>query len=117
MKEFFKPVKTREQEAEALSQANQALAAEEIAALKEASATHDCAACPEPCPRQAQRAFDSRHAVLGGALLTTAVFGFPVFCLVCPVGLTFAAVALLVSLFGCGRPELVASVRAGHACH
>lgn len=40
--------------------------------------------------------------MLGGALLTTAVFGFPVFCLVCPVGLTFAAVALLVSLFGAG---------------
>ena len=40
--------------------------------------------------------------MLGGALLTTAVFGFPVFCLVCPVGLSFAAVALLVSLFGSG---------------
>lgn len=33
---------------------------------------------------------DSRHAVLIGALLSTAVFGFPVFCLVCPVGLSFA---------------------------
>ena len=101
VKEFFKPVKTREQEAEALSQANQALAAEEIAALKEASATHDCAACGA-CHAKRNAPFDSRHAVLGGALLTTAVFGFPVFCLVCPVGLTFAAVALLVSLFGAG---------------
>ena len=97
VKEFFKPVKTREQEAEALSQANQALAAEEIAALKEASATHDCAACGA-CHAKRNAPFDSRHAVLGGALLTTAAFGFPVFCLVCPVGLTFAAVALLVSL-------------------
>lgn len=101
VKEFFKPVKTREQEAEALSQANQALAAEEIAALKEASATHDCAACGA-CHAKRNAPFDSRHAVLGGALLTTAVFGFPVFCLVCPVGLTFAAVALLVRLFGAG---------------
>lgn len=101
VKEFFKPVKTREQEAEALSQVNQALAAEEIAALKEASATHDCAACGA-CHAKRNAPFDSRHAVLGGALLTTAVFGFPVFCLVCPVGLTFAAVALLVSLFGAG---------------
>ena len=101
VKEFFKPVKTREQEVEALSQANQALAAEEIAALKEASATHDCAACGA-CHAKRNAPFDSRHAVLGGALLTTAVFGFPVFCLVCPVGLTFAAVALLVSLFGAG---------------
>lgn len=33
---------------------------------------------------------DTRHAVLGGALLSTAIFGFPVFCLVCPIGLTFA---------------------------
>ena len=79
VKEFFKPVKTREQEAEALSQANQALAAEEIAALKEASATHDCAACGA-CHAKRNAPFDSRHAVLGGALLTTAVFGFPVFC-------------------------------------
>lgn len=92
VKEFFKPVKTREQEAEALSQANQALAAEEIAALKEASATHDCAVCGA-CHAKRNAPFDSRHAVLGGALLTTAVFGFPVFCLVCPVGLSFAAVA------------------------
>ena len=94
VKEFFKPVKTREQEAEALSQANQALAAEEIAALKEASATHDCAACGA-CHAKRNAPFDSRHAVLGGALLTTAVFGFPVFCLVCPVGLTFGTVGSL----------------------
>jgi len=33
---------------------------------------------------------DSRHFILGGALLSSAVFGFPVFCLVCPVGLIFA---------------------------
>lgn len=38
---------------------------------------------------------DSRHAVLGGALLSTAVFGFPVFCLVCPVGLTLGTFILL----------------------
>lgn len=38
---------------------------------------------------------DSRHMVLGGALLSTAIFGFPVFCLVCPVGLTFATFILL----------------------
>ena len=33
---------------------------------------------------------DSRHIVLLGALGSAAVFGFPVFCLVCPIGLTFA---------------------------
>ena len=101
VKEFFKPVKTREQEAEALSQANQALAAEEIAALKEASATHDCAACGA-CHAKRNAPFDSRHAVLGGALLSTAVFGFPVFCLVCPVGLSFATVLVIWRAFAHG---------------
>ena len=105
VKEFFKPVKTREQEAEALSQANQALAAEEIAALKEASATHDCAACGA-CHAKRNAPFDSRHAVLGGALLTTAVFGFPVFCLICPVGLTFATAIALYRLVGFNEPTL-----------
>jgi len=33
---------------------------------------------------------DSRHFVLLGALLSSGIFGFPVFCLICPVGLTFA---------------------------
>ena len=35
---------------------------------------------------------DSRHGVLVGALVSSAVCGFPVFCLICPVGLTFALV-------------------------
>ena len=47
---------------------------------------HDCASCGA-CHAKRNGKFDSRHAVLGGAVLTTAVFGFPVFCLVCPVGL------------------------------
>ena len=100
-KEFFKPVKKRERETVAVAQANQGLAAEEIAALKEATSGHDCSACGARHSK-CNAPLDSRHAVLGGALLTTAVFGFPVFCLVCPVGLSFAAVALLVSLFGAG---------------
>ena len=40
--------------------------------------------------------------MLGGALLSTAVFGFPVFCLVCPIGLTFATVLVLWRLFAFG---------------
>ncbi len=55
------------------------------------------AACP---PKRT--AIDSRHFVLGGALLSAAVFGFPVFCLVCPIGLTFATVLLVMLLFGGG---------------
>ena len=44
----------------------------------------------------------ARHFVLGGALLSTFIFGFPVFCLVCPIGLTFATILLLVNLFAQG---------------
>ena len=42
---------------------------------------------------------DSRHAVLAGAVASSFVFGFPVFCLVCPVGLSFAVVIGLWNLF------------------
>ncbi len=98
---FFKPVKKREAELAAVSEENRALAAEEIAALVAVRGGHDCASCGA-CHSKRNAKFDSRHVVLGGAVLTTAVFGFPVFCLVCPVGLSFAAVALLVSLFGAG---------------
>lgn len=134
VKEFFTPVKKLAERRADDGKVNQALAAEEIAALKEASSGHSCTACGDDedasrgtlpvgrglgegsvasrgasgcaacgtCHAKRSTPLDSRHAVLGGALLTTAVFGFPVFCLVCPVGLSFAAVALLVSLFGAG---------------
>lgn len=47
------------------------------------------------------RLFDSRHFVLGGALLASFIAGFPVFCIVCPVGLAFAALlAFGQALFG-----------------
>lgn len=35
---------------------------------------------------------DTSYYVLGGALGSTFLFGFPVFCLICPVGLTFAVI-------------------------
>ena len=47
-------------------------------------------------------ALDSRFGVLLGALASAAVFGFPVFCLICPVGLTFATVFLVMRLFAVG---------------
>ncbi|OUO92534.1 hypothetical protein B5F40_01180 [Gordonibacter sp. An230] len=40
----------------------------------------------------------SALGVLGVALATTLVFGFPVFCLVCPIGLAFATLFALVRL-------------------
>ena len=42
---------------------------------------------------------DSRNWVLGGTILSTALFGFPVFCLICPVGLTFATIIAFWRLF------------------
>ncbi len=45
---------------------------------------------------------NSRNLVLGSALLSAAIFGFPVFCLICPIGLTFAFVFVLIALFGSG---------------
>lgn len=53
-----------------------------------------CALAPVGGKRDGFR-LDTRHATLLGALGTTAVFGFPVFCLVCPVGLTFGTVGSL----------------------
>lgn len=40
----------------------------------------------------------SALGVLGVTLITTLVFGFPVFCLVCPVGLVFATVFAVIRL-------------------
>ena len=37
--------------------------------------------------------------MLGGGLLSALVFGFPVFCLLCPIGLSFASVYLVLRLF------------------
>ena len=44
--------------------------------------------------------------MLAGALGTTLLFGFPVFCIVCPVGLTFATVVAFVRFIGFNEPSL-----------
>lgn len=50
---------------------------------------------------------DSRHVVLLAALASATVFGFPVFCLVCPIGLVFGTVVLLYQFFaGIGQVSL-----------
>lgn len=49
---------------------------------------------------------DGRHVVLGGSLVSAAVCGFPVFCLICPVGLTFATAIALYRLVGFNEPTL-----------
>lgn len=71
-----------------------ALTDEERALLKGACGKRACAAGCKPS--------NSRNLVLGSALLSAAIFGFPVFCLICPIGLTFALVFVLIALFGSG---------------
>lgn len=57
-----------------------------------------CAAACSSCAQVRER-FDSRHLILGGSLLSAAIFGFPVFCLICPIGLSCATIAVLMRLF------------------
>ncbi len=52
-----------------------------------------------------RRTFDSRHVVLLAALLSAAIFGFPVFCIVCPIGLSFATIIALVQLVAFNEPS------------
>lgn len=62
-------------------------------------------ACPASSGAKAKlKAYkpDSRLGVLLGALASAAIFGFPVFCLICPVGLTFATVLVVMRLFAYG---------------
>ena len=62
-----------------------------------------CGSCESPCGKSSGMKIDSRHGMLAAALASTAIFGFPVFCLVCPVGLTFALVLLVMRLFAFGE--------------
>lgn len=49
---------------------------------------------------------DGCHVVLAGSLASAAVCGFPVFCLVCPIGLTFASAIALYRLIGFNEPAI-----------
>lgn len=74
---------------------NSALTDEEKQSLSGCSS--NCSSCAEK-----RSAIDSRHFILGGSLLSAAIFGFPVFCLVCPIGLSFATILLVIRLFSGG---------------
>ena len=83
------------------SNAGAPLTKAEAAALKSSCSKGGEGGCAT-CASKRGAAPDARHFILGGALLSTAVFGFPVFCLVCPIGLTFATILLVVNLFAHG---------------
>lgn len=68
----------------------------------EVTPSHTCATCASPCGKAKGVKIDSRHGILAAALGSTLIFGFPVFCLICPVGLTFATVLLVMRLFAFG---------------
>ena len=70
-----------------------------IFGLKEPKRTHRASEALDLPASERGGIADSRNWVLGGTLLSTAVFGFPVFCLICPVGLTFATLIALWRLF------------------
>ena len=77
------------------------LTEEEKSALKSCGSDCSASACSS-CAKKRGEALDARHWVLGGAIVSTAIFGFPVFCLICPIGLTFGLIALLINLFAHG---------------
>ena len=75
-----------------------------------------CAGCAGSCagatdtaekPQARKRTkVDSRHFVLAGTLGSALIFGFPVFCLVCPIGLSIATIVALVQLVGFNQPSI-----------
>jgi len=103
IRDYFRSPKKRKALAEQKNAEIKAISQQELDSLKPAKDAkgHACGACGK-CQPVKHGKLDSRHAVLGGALLSTAVFGFPVFCLVCPVGLTFATVLVLWRAFSAG---------------
>lgn len=101
IRDFFRSPKKRRELEEKKNSEIKAISQQELASLKAAREGHTCGACGK-CQPVHHGKVDSRHAVLGGALLSTAVFGFPVFCLVCPVGLSFATVLVIWRAFAHG---------------
>ena len=109
---FLSSKKRRRQEADE----RRSVAEHSLAAWKSAKCDCEsgrCVGCAAAVPKGVSTPYlrkglnlDSRHAVLAGALATTAVCGFPVFCLVCPVGLTFATVIALYRFVGFSEPTI-----------
>ena len=62
-----------------------------------------CNTCAAACGKKKGWHLDSRHIILAAALVSSLIFGYPVFCLACPVGLTFATVLLVMQLFAFGK--------------
>lgn len=77
----------------------------------EASANAESAESSVAMPRIEKKGrrgikLDGRHVVLAGALCSSFLCGFPVFCLVCPIGLTFATAIAINRLVGFNEPTI-----------
>jgi len=75
------------------------------AAVPQTETAGDKAEPSEVNPQHEKFSLDSRHFILGGALLSSVIFGFPVFCLVCPVGLIIATFIGVWRLFQYNEPS------------
>lgn len=93
LRNFFRSSKKRK-ELEAKNRNEKLEIAKFELGCKSGKSCGSCTSCKEKRTK-----LDSRHYVLGGALLSTAIFGFPVFCLICPIGLTFATVLIFWRMF------------------
>ncbi|NTU89373.1 MAG: 4Fe-4S binding protein [Actinobacteria bacterium] len=95
--------KAKELKIEAADMVKEAEGVESLSTAENGVKT-SCATCSESLGAGKKKwKPDSRHAILGGSLLSAAVFGFPVFCLICPIGLTLATILLVMRLFAFGE--------------
>lgn len=71
-----------------------------------ASASSSASGPGELSPKGTIWASYSRYAVLGGTLISSFLFGFPVFCAICPIGLFFGSLFALSKLLAVKQPSL-----------
>jgi ferredoxin-type protein NapH len=117
LRDFFSPPDVRKKRRDRLTEEVQEVSRFELDIARDGAGHGGCASCLRKQGRGQERKqggkqerkrpkLDSRHALLGGTLVSTAIFGFPVFCLVCPIGLSFATVLLLWRAFAFGDPTI-----------
>jgi ferredoxin-type protein NapH len=97
IRDFFSSPKAKKKRRDELSEK-----VREISHFELKSHEEGCKSCTSCADKQKRLKLDSRHAILGGSLISAAIFGFPVFCLICPIGLSFATVMLLWRAFSLG---------------
>lgn len=56
---------------------------------------------------------ETPFVILGAALLSALAFGFPVFCIICPVGLTFALIIGIWGMIAFNEPSITIALIAG----